>query len=516
MSTNQKTKEFTGLRSILFPVHFHELGRFIPMALMMLFVLFNYTVLRNAKDSLVVNAAGSGAEIISFIKLWGTTPSAILFVIFYNRLSGLFDREKRFYLCIAPFLLFFGLFAALIYPNLNILHPSIETIQSLQEQFPRFKWFIAMGGNWSFALFYILAELWGSVVLSLLFWGFANETTAKDQAKRFYPLYGCIANVGLIFAGRIGQYFSNLGKMAPEGVDPWQYSLNFLMSAVVVSGLCLLALYYYLNRHFDKNPPVTEQSGAPKKKKKPKLSLGESLRYLMSSPHLLCIALMVFAYGITINFIDVLWKGQVKIFYAGDTNAFNAYMASFSEMTGWIALPLMLLGGNVLRRFTWKQAALVTPTIVAIAGVGFFSAVYFGSFSEANTPLFYAFGTGVTAVGLAVQLGFWQNSITKATKYSLFDPTKEMAYMPLDEELRNNGKAAVDVVGGRAGKSGGSLTFVILQTILPAFSLVQLTPFLGVVFVVILAAWYAGVFRLNNSLTELQKEKEEAELAEAV
>ena len=36
---------------------------------------------------------------------------------------------------------------------------------------------IAIFRNWSFCLFYVMAELWGSVVVSLLFWGFANQVT---------------------------------------------------------------------------------------------------------------------------------------------------------------------------------------------------------------------------------------------------------------------------------------------------------------------------------------------------
>ena len=39
---------------------------------------------------------------------------------------------------------------------------------------------IAVLRNWTYSLFYLLANMWGSVVVSLMFWGFANEiTTAR-------------------------------------------------------------------------------------------------------------------------------------------------------------------------------------------------------------------------------------------------------------------------------------------------------------------------------------------------
>jgi len=48
--------------------------------------------------------------------------------------------------------------------------------------------------NWTYALFYMLSNLWGSVMVSLLFWGFANDITTVEEAKKlaFLHLHICI------------------------------------------------------------------------------------------------------------------------------------------------------------------------------------------------------------------------------------------------------------------------------------------------------------------------------------
>ena len=55
-----------------------------------------------------------------------------------------------------------------------------------------------------------MAELWGSVVVSVLFWGFANQITTVEEAEQFYPLFGLGANVALIFSGRTVKIFSQV------------------------------------------------------------------------------------------------------------------------------------------------------------------------------------------------------------------------------------------------------------------------------------------------------------------
>lgn len=43
--------------------------------------------------------------------------------------------------------------------------------------------FVRVVANWSYSLFFILGELWGTVAISLLFWGVADDACSVDEAK---------------------------------------------------------------------------------------------------------------------------------------------------------------------------------------------------------------------------------------------------------------------------------------------------------------------------------------------
>ena len=114
MSDGKKAEpqEFTGLRSIFWPIHSYELKKFLPMAFMMMGILFNYSVMRGLKDSLVVTDMGAGT--IPTLKLWFVLPAAVLFMIAYSKLSNVFSKNGVFYIVVSFFLAYLALFAVVL------------------------------------------------------------------------------------------------------------------------------------------------------------------------------------------------------------------------------------------------------------------------------------------------------------------------------------------------------------------------------------------------------------------
>ena len=81
-----------------------------------------------------------------------------------------------------------------------------------------------------------------------------------------------------------------------------------------------------------------------------------------------------------------------------------------------------------------------------------------------------------------------------------------MAYIPLDEESKVKGKAAIDVVGARLGKSGGSLIQQFLMLFVP--SVTAMSPYIGVIFLIIIGGWIFSVKILGLKYQKLTNDNE--------
>ncbi|MDR3151242.1 MAG: NTP/NDP exchange transporter [Holosporaceae bacterium] len=478
MSANKKNKEeeFVGWRSILWPIYPTELKKFLPMAIMMLCILFNYSVLRGLKDSLVF--INMGEDAVPTLKLWFVLPAAVLFMLIYSKLSNIFSKNSVFYIVVAFFLGYFLLFALVLYP----FHQFLTIDFSGASVF--WKKLLIPVGCWVFSSFYVVAELWGSAMVSLMFWRFANDVTSLKQSKRFYSMFGFVANSSLIISGTVLKAIKDI---------------NLILIIAAVSCLVIMGIYYWLNNYVLTDPRFLSPDSLKKQKAKMKLDLKESLKYIIKSKYLGFIVLLVVCYGTSINLVEVMWKGQAKLLYRTEAE-FSGFMGGLQIWTGIAAIICMLVGANILRRCSWFTAAIITPLMIFVTGLIFFGCIIF---KDALAPVVTAWG-GLTVLGVITSVGLLQNVLGKGTKYSLFDSTKEMSYIPLDDELKSKGKAAVDVIGGRAGKSGGAaIQFLLLNVMFVGSNLVELVSILAAIFVIILSLWFYAVSGLNKQFLKI-------------
>lgn len=228
----------------------------------------------------------------------------------------------------------------------------------------------------------------------------------------------------------------------------------------------------------------TKQQKVPVKKVKP--TLRESISELSKSKPLQAIATMVICYNVCVELAEVLWKGILRKTYTNKSE-YMAFMGSFSQTVGIVSSILQLCAPSIIRRLGWKGASLVTPWAMGLLATFFFISV--------------SLGTNYVPLKTALLIGTIQNVVCKTTKYTLFDPCKEIAYIPLGPEAKVKGKAAVDVLGARFGRSIGSASQQMM-VLLAGGSILTCAPALGTMYLLSVASWTRAVSVLDKTVSK--------------
>ena len=143
---------------------------------MMFWIIYIFTIARDTKDALIVT--NCGAEAIAFLKVYGVVPAAAAFMLLYSNLANRFSPRTLFYITIAPFMAFYAAFAFVLYPMRHALHPMSINVPEGGMSFA-----VNLLRHWTFSLYYIVSELWGSAGVPLLFWSVANDVIRIDQVR---------------------------------------------------------------------------------------------------------------------------------------------------------------------------------------------------------------------------------------------------------------------------------------------------------------------------------------------
>lgn len=495
MSIEKSTCNQRSIREAIFPIYGNEVRKFLLMGAIKFFVIMALTLTRDTKDTLVVTQCG--AEAIAFLKIYGVLPAATGFIAIYSKYSTLMTKKTLFYSTCIPFFLFFQVFDSIIYPIKSSIQPSLEYTMSFfgGEKGTAVDVIAKIFSNWTSALYFVVAELYSSVSVGILFWQFANDVVSIDEAKRFYPLFSQMGGLAPIIAG---QY---VAKYASQAND-FKISMHRLTYAINFAGLMICLFYHLSSRLLEEEKTSGEKPGGvvdpiTPKKKKSKLSLTESLVFLTQSQYLRLIGVLVIGYGLSINFTEIMWKSLLKKKYP-DPLEYQRFIGNFSSIVGVSTCIVILFGIHVIRFLGWRVGAMATPGIMAMLAIPFFGCIAFGT----DNP---------SMLTIAVSLGTIQSLLSKTAKYALFDPTTQMAYIPLDEDSKVKGKAAIDVLGSRIGKSGGSL---IQQGLVLVFgNILNASPVVAVIYYFVLFAWLSAANTLNGlfmAKTEMQKAEKQS------
>lgn len=378
------------------------------------------------RNALVVADGGGSAALIPYFELFGTFPASVLLTWGLSRLMRVFSFRFTFSVTLFFFLGFFIVFAHWIYPHKDAIPWS----------------------HWPDLVFYIMAELWKVALLSVIFWGFLHQKLDLSEAKRFYPPLLLGTSVGTILAGPITVFCTSVFSWNFFHLSDlrWQNALYMLTLCLCICGILTHVAFGAL---FKKLQPkqVAEKVDTPSYR----LSLFSSIKYLTHSPYLRSLFLIVIAEYVCYTLGELIFLEALKIEYPTPAE-YCGYMGNLSFWMGILtAISAVFITPYLLQAYSWSKTVLLTPLLMVIATFLFFfflCIVQWGIFP----------GGAV----LVIALGSIHFCIGRASKYTLFDAIKELAFIPLNQEGQVKGKLIIDGIGSRLGRGTSSGLSLVL------------------------------------------------------
>lgn len=414
----------------------------------------------------------AGAEAIPFVKMWLLFPATLLFLGMFTWFASRISLHFAVSFMIALFLSSYALFAFALYPFREALH-----LQSLADSMLLYlpKGWMALAAvvrYWSYSFFYVMAECWCTMIYSVVFWGYANALIQYSDAKKYYPYLTLAGTTSALIAGPLTMFFTSdyFHHLVSEQSENWTVALYGLITVVLLNGI--LALWFFW-KGCPEVPLSTSSSGLAEP------PLRTAFINVFKSKYLLALAGMCLTYNLVINMTDVVWKNELVKLYP-DPSHYSSYLGSIMIYTGVVSTLLTIFVTRPsLEKYGWTKTALLTPMIALATGSVFFFAI-FGAF-----PL----------EGVAF-LGSMHICLSSACKYTLFEPTKEMAFIPLSSSDKLYGKAVIDGVGARLGKTSSSMIYQSMLMIFPTIS--ACTPYVGGLLILAILGCLTCVFSLGR------------------
>ena len=426
--------------------YFNNKGDHNLLCVLMFLATLSYNIVRSMKEDVLINLPGLSASYIPVVNLFVVLPlSFLLGGVYMNRLKRHHTAHAFHCLCFC-LIGYQTLYTWLLSSHIDLLTPPDHLGQDVLLLRP----FIQLIKSWPGILYYASCELWGNFSLLVLFWQLANDNYTTEQAKTAYPLFLMISSFGIFCASFLVKYIHQ---------TPHHLTSSWLIMVVIVA--LMMGIVSSLKQSSRKMKEHTHTS-----------TWLDDMKDLLSRPNIMHLALSIIIFYTLTNILEVTVKEMV-----GKTQ-YLSFMSHYLFYQGITLMITNLIGFRILRLLGWSIASMITP---------------FTCILTTNIFLFYRCGLLSSPFEMTAEhtmyYGIVAVIIVQTAKYSFFDATKEMFYIPMSVELRSKGKTLVDGVGTRVGKSAYGIVQFALFFITGMDNMQAFLPYLAYLVVGLSLLW---------------------------
>jgi AAA family ATP:ADP antiporter len=282
-----------------------------------------------------------------------------------------------------------------------------------------FVWLIGQGGDWLYYALYVWSGTIVSIV-ALYFWLYLGELLTIAESKRLF------ASIGIGGA---------LGALTGFGLASVIVEM-FPVTALLEASATAFALSLLGPLMLPRSPSELAPSGPSPVDERP-VRLVDSIEQVLGHRYARRFGLLIILSSVTLTLSDYLFKSTLAENVAGEDLA-SWFARIYLLLNLGSLLLLAFVVTPVIRRWSLHQAAAVLPGLLTLAGVGIL------------------LGGGLLSV-LALK------AVEGTLRYSIFQTTRELLYLPVPHSLRTSLKSFVDIVGHNAAKVVASIA--ILQVV---------------------------------------------------
>ncbi|OAG29064.1 ATP:ADP antiporter, AAA family [Nematocida displodere] len=501
-----------------------EYPKFFCLAALGFSISFIYSTLRDGKDAIVMSRMVPAS--IPFLKTFVVLFFTVLFGIFFQVLmaNGVPMRKImiRANLGFAGYFLVYGLLVNFLSehfePGRFVVLDMFSDGKMAVNKLEGLKGLFLLYNFWTGSLFYLSSELWGSIILSLMFFGCVNEVCPLKQALRFYPLFMVSANIALVASGVLGHIV-----VAMSGGNPDTIYAFYRYFLVFISVLCVGNVFLY--RHLmDKIIPfpIYILEGPKRSKSKTKVGVIKGITTAFSNSIILCLSISVLSYGMVTNLTEGAYNSTIaNAAKSTGVSTLTTTLQTKATQQILIGLATIVFLLSPLKSFIqtrgWLSLGLLSPLFSLVGALIFFGCVWANVTSGAKGTTGLA-KTVATKLGALLggapktrtesekHVGMIVTSLIKIMKYAAFDICKEAIGMKIPEAHRSRFKGVYDGVFGKFGKSAASGLQIILMAIFNTSDIRESVTVTATGVILVTLVWLYASYYLGAQYTKAVKE----------